>query len=435
MKRSARIIALVAGLAAAVGVGLIVTEDYRQDRSVSPPAVAVPGEHPPAQQAAATGTVVARQPDHEEEPSDGHEGEESEGIPAKVSLTPAQIELAKITVQAVESASMAVELRVPGEVVANQNLTASIRPRVPGVVREVKASLGEQVSAGTVLALIDSRELADAQSAYMAARQRTGLARTVALREEKLWKQKITAEQDYLTARQAYSEAQIAERAAKQKLLALGLSAADIKRSESEMDRAMTLFLVTAPFDGTVIGKNVAQGDLVDGQTALFKFANLDIVWVMGSVYEKDVSQVHRGQSALVTVPAYPASELEGTVTWVSDVIDERTRTLPIRVEVNNRDRLLKPGTFATIALRGPTTNQVVAISPMALQRQGTESIVFVQDGEGDFVRREVKTGIQTAELVEIEEGLSIGDRVVVDGSFILKSELEKAGFGGGHGH
>ncbi|MEQ8837625.1 MAG: efflux RND transporter periplasmic adaptor subunit, partial [Lacipirellulaceae bacterium] len=359
----------------------------------------------------------------------------SEGTPAKVSLTPAQIELAKITVQVAESASLAVELRVPGEVVANQNLTASILPRVPGVVREVKASLGEQLSAGTVLALIDSRELADAQSAYMAARQRTGLARTTALREEKLWKQKITPEQDYLTAKQAYSEAQIVERAAKQKLLALGLSAADIKRSESEMDGALTLFLVTAPFDGTVIGKNVAQGDLVDGQTALFKFANLDIVWVMGSVYEKDVSQVHRGQSALVTVPAYPAIEFEGTVTWVSDVIDERTRTLPIRVEVNNGDRLLKPGTFANIALRSPTTDQVVAISPMAIQRQGNETIVFVQDGDGDFVRREVKTGIQTAELVEIVEGLKIGDRVVVDGSFILKSELEKAGFGGGHGH
>ena len=423
MKRSIVIVALIAGIVGvAIGAGIMAAGDTLRGPTNS----ASGAEGPDA---------PAKDQERAEKASGGHGGEEGEGSPGEVSLTPAQIELAKITVQVVASVPLSVELRVPGEVALDRNRTTSILPRVPGVVREIRANLGEQLSAGAVLALIDSRELADAQSGYMTARQRTALARTTAQREEKLWKQKITAEQDYLAAKQAYSEAQVNERAAEQKLQALGLSAADIKRGGSGVEGALTLFPVTAPFDGTVIEKNVAQGDLVDGQTALFKFANLDTLWVIGSVYEKDISRVYRGQTALVTVPAYPERGFEGTVTWVSDVLDERTRTLPIRVEVNNGDRLLKARTFANIALRVGTADPVIAIPPAALQRQGTESIVFVQDEAGDFVRREVETGTRTADQVEILKGLNIGERVVVDGSFILKSELEKAGFGGGDGH
>ena len=220
MKRSMMVIALIVGISGvAIGAGIMETKDTWQGRAGSSSGAKKP-EDP------------AKEQEHTEKASGGHEGEEGEGSPAEVSLTPAQIELAKITVQVVASVPLGVELRVPGEVALDRNRTTSILPRVPGVAREIRASLGEQLPAGAVLALIDSRELADAQSDYMTARQRTALARTTARREEKLWKQKITAEQDYLAAKQAYSEAQVTERAAEQKLQALGLSAADIKQEQ-----------------------------------------------------------------------------------------------------------------------------------------------------------------------------------------------------------
>ena len=166
MKRSIVIVALIAGIAGvAIGAGIMAAGDTLRGPTNS----ASGAEGPDA---------PAKDQERAEKASGGHGGEEGEGSPGEVSLTPAQIELAKITVQV--------------------------------------------VSAGAVLALIDSRELADAQSGYMTARQRTALARTTAQREEKLWKQKVTAEQDYLAAKQAYSEAQVNERAAEQKLQALG---------------------------------------------------------------------------------------------------------------------------------------------------------------------------------------------------------------------
>ena len=409
MSRNAVMIALVAGLVgAAIGAGAVLTDGFRRS----------PGA--PAPSASAAG---------------GHAGEAHEEKPSEVRLKPGQIEIAGIKAVAAAPGSIGVELAVAGEISANLDRVAQILPQVPGVAREVRAKLGDRVRAGETLALIDSRELAEATSNYLTARERVALARTKAEREERLWRQRISAEQDYLEAKQKFSEELIAERAAQQKLRALGLSPADISGMGSGSYRALTQFAVTAPFDGTVIEKNVTPGQLVEVQTALFKLANLDTVWVIGSIYEKDMTRVKTGQQASVTVQGHPDRRFAGKVTWVSDVIDEQTRTLRIRVEVDNREGLLRPGTFARIALEVATKNDVIAVPPAAIQRQGGEMIVFVDQGEGRFARREVTLGIRTPQQVEILWGVDPGERVVVEGGFLLKSELEKAGFGAGHAH
>jgi cobalt-zinc-cadmium efflux system membrane fusion protein len=416
MSRNAVIIALVAALAgAAVGAGAVFTDGFRR----------APG----APTATASAGNPAARPEH------AKEGGEHKEKPGEVHLKPGQVEIAGIKAVAVAPGSIAVELMVPGEITANLDRVAQIVPRVPGVAREVRARLGDRVRAGDTLALIDSRELAEATSNYLTARERAALARTKAEREERLWRQRISAEQDYLEAKQKFAEERIAERAADQKLRALGLSTAEIGAIGSGSYRAMTQFSVTAPFDGTVIEKNVTPGQLVETQTALFKIANLETVWVIGNIYEKDMTRVKVGQQASVTVQSHPDRRFAGKVAWVSDVVEEQTRTLRIRVEVDNREGLLRPGTFARIALQVASKDGVIAIAPAAIQRQGGEMVVFVDEGEGRYTRREVTLGIRTPEQVEIAWGLDPGERVVVEGSFLLKSELEKAGFEAGHAH
>ena len=360
----------------------------------------------------------------------GHEGEEG-----AVRLTPAQIKLADIVSEPVQSGSIATELRLNGEVVLNQDRVAEIVPRVPGVVQEVRAVLGADVEANQVLAIIQSRELADGVADFLAARERLALAQTRFEREETLFKKKISPEQEYLEVRQALSEARIAQRTAEQKLRALGMSSEELQALTQRPNELLTRYSLTAPFAGTIIEKHLTQGEQVSGESPLFRIAQLDNIWVMASVYPKDIGSVGVNQPALVTVQAYPSQAFEGTLTWIAAVIDQQTRTLPVRIELENPGRMLKAGMFAQVTVAVSSTDGVLVIPTSAVQTQKGEAIVFVDKGNGEFERREIAVGAKSSQAIEILSGLQEGERVVTRGAFTLRSELEKSGFEAGHGH
>jgi cobalt-zinc-cadmium efflux system membrane fusion protein len=130
-----------------------------------------------------------------------------------------------------------------------------------------------------------------------------------------------------------------------------------------------------------------------------------------------------------VVLRAYTDRKFEGKITWISEVLDEKTRTLKVRVELDNRERLLKPGSFAHVFLKTVIKQNGVAVPPSAVQRQKSEFIVFVASGDGVYKRREVKVGARSKDAVELVDGIETGEVVVTDGSFVLKSELEKSAF------
>lgn len=141
------------------------------------------------------------------------------------------------------------------------------------------------------------------------------------------------------------------------------------------------------------------------------------------------MGQVAIGQNAAVTVAAYPDREFDGRVTWIADLVDEKTRALKIRIEVENKDRALRPGSFARVKINTASAEEVLAVPAVAVLRQKAESIVFVDAGGGLFKRREVTVGARSRDAAEILSGLEHGEQVVTQGAFTLKSELEKAGF------
>lgn len=339
-----------------------------------------------------------------------------------VQLSPAQIAMAGIDSEPAKTAPVGDRLRFPAEVALNANRVAEIVPRVGGRVRAVKADLGQNVAAGATMAVIESRDLAAAKAAYLSAREKRKLADATVAREERLWKQRISAEQDYLVARQAAETARIEQEAAAQQLRALGLDPGKVSARTSNLAE----MVATAPFAGTVIERHVVQGEQVSEGTTMFRLADLSTVWVMARVSENSLAAVALNRPATVMVRAYPGRTLSGQVTWIGATLDEATRTLPVRIEVDNLDRLLKAGMFAEVTLATSDKRPAVIVPMAAVQEQENTKVVFIALGSDRFALRSVQLGARIGDAVEIVAGVRPGERVVTNGGFALLSELGK---------
>lgn len=351
----------------------------------------------------------------------------AEPVAGEIRLSAGQMTLIELASQPVERGELTLDLSLTGEITPDLDRTVEVFPRAAGIVRDVSGRQGQTLRAGAVLAVLDSGASSEAEAAYQAALAREDLTRTRLAKEEALWNKKISAEQDYLQARQEATEAALELKKARDRLRLLGLT---LPRTGSFPPSAAggRLLPVVAPIDGTVIERKVAAGDQVGETSALFRIANLDSVWVIAGVPESDMGRVAVGQPAEVILSAHPGRRFEGRVTWVSDVLDDRTRTLPVRIELDNRERLLKPGGFARITVSARASG-ALTVPLAAVQRQKAEHIVFVESGAGRFQRREVRLGAASRDRVVVMDGLEAGERVVTRGAFALKSELEKSAF------
>lgn len=342
-----------------------------------------------------------------------------------------------IEVAAAGPGKMASELILPGEVVLNTDRMAHIVPRVPGVVREVRKTVGDTVKQGEVMAVIESRELAKAKADYLAAVEKAALAESKFRREEALWKEQITAEMEYLDSKQAWADAKITLRSEEQRLHALGFSHDYLKKLPKMPDDSFTRFEIVAPFDGTVIEKHITRGEVLKEETDTFQVADLTSVWVNISVYQKDLRSVRKGQAVSIATghDGNPARTPEkAVISFVSPLVKEETRTALARVVLPNHSGEWRPGMFVNVKVTVEEFSVPVTIPKSAVQTLDEKSVVFVEERDG-FEPRQVKMGRSTNGDVEILSGLTPGERFVVKGGFTLKAQLSKAAFGDGHGH
>lgn len=172
--------------------------------------------------------------------------------------------------------------------------------------------------------------------------------------------------------------------------------------------------------------KHVTLGEMT-GQGVLYTLSNLSKLWVITDIYEKDLAAVKAGQKVLISVEAYKDRFFQGELVYISDLMDEQSRTVKVRAVVKNKERLLKPGMFAQVKIKAGTVIQTLSVPLSAVQSQGKEKMVFVVAGGENFEKREVQLGKQDSEYAVILSGLKEGETVVTRGSFLLKSELAKA--------
>jgi cobalt-zinc-cadmium efflux system membrane fusion protein len=326
-----------------------------------------------------------------------------------------------------------IHTELPGEIVLNADRVAHVLPRVPGIVRAVRASVGDTVEGGTIMAILESRELADVKAAYLAAGERRTLAEANFRREELLWRKQISAEQDYLEARQALSETRIEQRAAEQRLHALGFDETYLKKLPSHSDQAFTRYEIKAPFGGTVIEKHITLGEALKDDTEAFVVADLSTVWADIQVYQKDLPLIRKGQQVLITA-GHGIPDVTGAISWVGPVVGEATRTATARIVLANPLGVLRPGLFVTARILTDSDPVALLVPKSALQTVEDRTVVFVRDEDG-FEPRPVRIGRENATQVEILSGLEAGQIYASKGAFTLKAQLAKGAFGDGHNH
>jgi cobalt-zinc-cadmium efflux system membrane fusion protein len=348
-------------------------------------------------------------------PADAKPGHEAR----EVKLDEAQIRKARIAVQAAGPGSIQSVTQFQGEVRFNEDRTAHVVPRLAGVAEAVRASLGETVRQGQLLAVIASTALSDQRSELLTAQRRRDAAWTTHEREKKLWADRISAEQDYLQAQAALQEADIALQNARQKLDAVGAGghvggAAGLNRLE-----------IRAPFDGTIVEKHLALGEAVKEDASIFTVADLRTVWAEFAVSPKDLGAVRVGQQVVVSSSAFD-SRVEGTISYVGALLGEQTRTARARVTLANPKGAWRPGLFVTVAVLGDSQAAPLVVGADALQIVDDRPVVF-KAVAGGFAAIPVKVGRSDGRNVEVLQGLKAGDRVASANTFVLKADLGKS--------
>jgi cobalt-zinc-cadmium efflux system membrane fusion protein len=321
-------------------------------------------------------------------------------------------------------------ISVTGKVEVNADRIAHVSPRIPGKVVSVGASLGDSVGAGQALASLDSVELGEALSRYRQSKSKLTLTEKNMERVKTLVEKKIAARKEILQAETDYQTASTELQTDEERLLLYGLAKGELVSANGKR----ILLPVHSPIAGVVTEKHATVGELADPSKSLYTVADLSTVWVMVDVNEKDLAKVRKGQSAVVRVGSFPESKFSGRITHIADIVDEATRTVKARVEVQNPGRKLKPEMFASVELTLPATAPpVLAVPEEAVQELEGKKVLFVTEDGEEFTPREVQLGNASGGMIEVTSGLKEGEKYAAKGGFILKSELKKGELGEEH--
>lgn len=371
---------------------------------------------------------------HEDEGHDEHTSHESEAAneskaPEPVELTAAAFANVTIRTEKVARRRVVDALRLPAEVQPDPDQVAHITPLVPSQVTEVKARPGDKVKKGDILAVLKNVQLGEARAEIAQATAALDVAKDQLARQEQLLDAGIGAQKSYVEAEGAVKQAQAS--------LAAAVSRAQVYGGSGGSGATTVL---RSPLAGTIVARHATAGEVASPEQQLFVIANVDPVWVVGRAYESDLALLQKSEGAVIKVKSYPDRSWTGTISYIAPTLDERTRTAEVRVELPNADLVLKPGMFATIIPNEPPASvaerdAALAVPVSAVQRDGERNLAFVATGERRFEPRVLTLGKRGVDYVEVLDGLKEGEPVVVEGTFILKSEAAKHEMGGGHSH
>lgn len=315
---------------------------------------------------------------------------------------------------------------VTGTITYDARRVSHIGPRIDGRIVRLVADIGDQVSAGQALAILESAEVGQVRAEEREAESLVQIARENYQREERLEQQGISSRKELLDAAAELRRQEAALQSARERLRVLGAGHGDGGQ-----------YALTSPFAGVVVAREASLGEMASPADQIFTVANLSRLWIELDIYERDLSRVTIGQTVVASTAAYPSRVFPGRIVYVGDVLDPQKRTVRARVEIPNDDRALKPGMFASALIQvGGTGTPVVVVPQAAVQELEGRQVVFVPgDRPGEFAARTVEVGEQADNgRVVIIAGLEAGDSIVTSGAFALRSELAEGEIGD-HGH
>ncbi len=302
-----------------------------------------------------------------------------------------------------------------GTLTYDEARTARVSSPIAGRVIGTIAALGAKVKAGDALAELDSPELGQAQADYAGAQADLNLADRAFARMQELYANGITPRKDLEQVQDNVSRARSEAERARLKLANLGV----------RNGRTDIRFVLHSPISGAITERNINPGMEVrsDLTVPLFVISDLSSLWVQMDVFEKDIGLIHVGAKVLVHVPAYPDEVFTATVSYISQIVEANTRTVKVRCILPNADNRLLPAMYAAIEVQSEPSDKAVVVPLTALFTEDESDWLFVAIGDGHYQKRPVKVGLRLKDRAVILEGLNPGERLVIDGALLLRTE------------
>lgn len=319
-------------------------------------------------------------------------------------------------------------LAVTARIDFNEQSVARIGASVTGRVTEMQALPGQAVRAGQMLAQLHSTELGSAQLAYLKANAQRELAAKAVERAHLLLAADVIGSAELQRRENELGVAEAERRAAADQLRVMGVPAASL--AETTRSGAITsTSTVVSTVSGVVVERKIARGQVVQPADVLYTVADLSRVWVLAQVPEADIARVRPGQKVHIELASSDIAPVQGELSWVADTVNPETRTVTVRAEIANPQRLLKPAMLARMVI-DPLPAERLVVPASAVVREDNQDHVFVQVGApADRVFRltKVKLGLRVNGSQVVEDGLQPGMVVVTDGAFHLNNERKRA--------
>jgi cobalt-zinc-cadmium efflux system membrane fusion protein len=366
-------------------------------------------EPPGGQQKVEKGEAAEQHKDEKDEKREASE----KGKADVVRISSSQIAASNIEVAPVRQI-FADSIEAPATIEASPSRSEVVAVSVGGRITALERNLGEPVQRGDVLAVVESAEAAQLKADVEAARRDLDLARVTLQREERLYKEKVSAEQDYIAAKAAAAGGQTRLRLAEQRLAAAGGSGGG----------PLNRLIVRSPIKGYVIARPAVLGNVVGPNTELFRIADLSEVSVELALSPEDASRVQAGAAVDVSTPTRNGT---GRIAFISRVIDPTTRQVQALATLTNAQGVWRVGETvrATVLMKHANGQAALAVPQSALQTVEDKPSVFVRTSEG-FAVKPVVLGPANSNYVTVASGLTGDERVAVTNSYVLKAELGK---------
>lgn len=324
---------------------------------------------------------------------------------APIQLTPQRMQSIGIVLGKVESKPVNSELRFYGNVQVDERRLAYVQTRFTGWIRKVYAdATGNFIGKGQPLFTIYSPDLVSTEQEYLLAKKNS----------ESLQQSKVSG---------VASGASSLFGAAKERLLQWEVSPGEIEKLD-QTGKAITDLTIYSPVSGYITDKKALPNMYVQPETMLYTIADLSDVWVMAQVFQSDAGKIKPGDSAEVTVDAYPGRVFNGRVEYILPQMDMNTRTLPVRLVFPNPGLKLRPGMYVNVRAKVPMGRQLV-VPASATFHSGTKNLVFVYRGEGNIEPREVELGPQVGNEFVVTKGVKAEEEIVTSANFLIDSEAQ----------
>ncbi|NIG56282.1 efflux RND transporter periplasmic adaptor subunit [Chitinophaga sp. Cy-1792] len=306
------------------------------------------------------------------------------------------------------------EIRLSGKVTPNGGKVLKVYPLVSGYVKDIKVQLGDYVQKGQVLAVIHSAEIADYEKQLSQAKSDQGVAEKNLKVAQDLYDSRLATEKDVVNAR------------------------GDVQKANAEIIRLNDLFkiyrkgsgatyLVTAPISGYVIEKNINNNMEIrsDNSANIFTVSELDDVWVVANVFETDISRIKEGYEAKVVTVSYPDQPFTGRIDKIYNFLDPATKTMQIRISIDNKKMELKPEMFATVYVTYKDKDEKVAIPSSAVIFDNSRNYVLVFKDKFNISIRQVEVAKSSGELTYIQSGLQPDEQVISKNQLLIYDALK----------